>query len=64
MTLTIDGFIVTGTPEEIDSFIKLYKSSSYTCTNIPSYIIQPLYYRNASDIDPKKWEITLQYFIQ
>lgn len=58
MTLTIDGFVITGTPEEIDTFIKLYKSTSYTYTNIPPYTIQPIYYQTPDFIDPKKWEVT------
>ncbi len=60
MTLTIDGFVVTGTPEEIDSFLKLYKSTSYTYTNIPPYIIQPLYHQTPDYMDPKKWVVTCE----
>lgn len=52
MTLTIDRFIVTSTPEEIDTFIKLYKCTQNTFTNIPLYTIQPLYY---TDFSPRKW---------
>lgn len=58
MTLKIDGFIVTGTPKEIDSFIKLYKSSSYTYTNISPYTTRPLYYQTPDHVDPKKWVVT------
>lgn len=53
MTLTIDGFVITSTPEEIDTFIKLYKSTSYTYTNIPPYTIQPVYYQTPDFMDPK-----------
>lgn len=43
MTLLIDGYTITGTPEEISTFIKIYKQKD-TNTNIshPSYVIQPL----------------------
>jgi hypothetical protein len=56
MTLTIDGFVVTGTPEEIDTFIKLYQTKSQPITNIPPYIIQPLY--QTVDPVPNDWTIT------
>lgn len=56
MTLTIDGFVVTGTPEEIDTFIKLYQTKSQPITNIPPYIIQPLY--QTVDPIPNGWTIT------
>lgn len=33
MTLLIDGYTITGTPEEINTFIKIYKQKD-TNTNI------------------------------
>ena len=43
MTLLIDEYTITGTPEEINAFIKIYKQKD-TSANIsyPPYIIQPL----------------------
>lgn len=55
MTLQIDGFIVTGTPDEVNTFIKLYQVKQYTIVNYQQPII-PLYY--SPDTDIKKWEIT------
>lgn len=55
MTLQIDGFIVTGTPDEVNTFIKLYQVKQYTIVNFQQPII-PLYY--SPDTDIKKWEIT------
>lgn len=53
MTLQIDGFIVTGTPDEVNTFIKLYQVKQYTIVNSQQPII---YY--SPDTDIKKWEIT------
>lgn len=55
MTLQIDGFTVTGTPEEINTFIKLYQVKQYTIVN-PQQPIIPLYY--SPNIDTKKWVVT------
>nr|DAE33247.1 MAG TPA: Sigma factor regulator C-terminal [virus sp. ctrcb4] len=49
MTLQIDGFIVTGTPDEVNTFIKLYQVKQYTIVNYQQPII-PLYYSPNTDI--------------
>ena len=49
MTLLIDGYTITGTPEEINAFIKIYKKEDTGMKiNYPPYVIQPL----AQTLDP------------
>lgn len=57
MTLSIDGFIVTGSPEEIYNFIKLYKDKQNTFNYAPLYTVQPSTFPN---IDPNKWTVTCE----
>lgn len=52
MTLTIDNFTITGSPEEIDAFIKLYRCKPWTI-NTPS-----IYPYNTPLSDPSKWTVT------
>ena len=42
MTLLIDGYTITGTPEEINTFIKIYKQKDANINvNHTPYILQP-----------------------
>lgn len=42
MTLLIDGYTITGTPEEINTFMKIYKQNDANINvNHTSYILQP-----------------------
>lgn len=56
MTLTIDGFTVTGSPNELDTFIKLYRNTQNVVANIP-YTIGPLDYPFFTS---GKWEVTFE----
>lgn len=45
MTLLIDGYTITGTPEEINTFIKIYKQKD-TNTNIGCHLILEILMHN------------------
>lgn len=60
MTITINDFVITGTPEEIDTFIKLHRQETNTITST-FYTTRPSVYTGSDfyeGIDPNKWTRT------